>query len=155
MGFGRILAVDHGLVRIGLALSDPMGIVATPHSILDNENDDAEIGIICSLIKSECVIKVVIGLPTDSQGHIGAQAVKVIEWAKKLAARTSAPVVFWDESYSSARVEEMKHRRRARNGGKSAFIDDIAAAVILQEYLEAGGSENEPGQALQNFNETP
>ena len=155
MGLGRLLAIDHGTVRIGLALSDPLGIVATPYCILPNEKNDKEFSAICDLVSTESVIKIVIGLPTDSEGKVGTQAQKVIDWAWKLSAYVNQPIVFWDESYSSAEVEELRRSRKTRSSQKTVYIDDIAAAVILKEYLEAGGQDNEPGQALQNFDKSP
>ena len=130
----RILAIDHGDVRIGLAISDEGGMIARPLQIIKHtaKKEDAEK--IARIAIENNVEKIVIGLPTDSEGKIGHQANKVKRWAEALKEVTTIPIEFWDESFSSEQVEEM---RRLRGGKKVEAIDDRAAAFILQNYLDS------------------
>jgi putative holliday junction resolvase len=144
------MGIDYGFRRIGIALSDPLGMIARPHVIIQrktNETDFARIGLI---VESEHVSKIVVGLPTDSVGDIGPQAKKVIRWASKLAEVIATPITFWDESHSSEQAAALRGSSGGfhRAGGHPKRVDDAAAAVILQEYLDAGGAINEPGRPL-------
>ncbi len=150
----RLMGIDHGQVRIGVALSDPLGLFATPHRIVVSRTLSESLNAIKAIVVQEQVAKIVIGLPTDSQGKIGAQATAVIEWARALARQVDVPIVLWDESYSSIIAAEIR-KEKFRPGRKARPLDDVAAAAILQEYLDAGGFEHEPGQALETFEDNP
>lgn len=146
----RLMGIDHGEVRIGVALSDPLGMFASPHTIITHSTREEDLAALARIAHSEGVVKIVIGLPTDSEGRIGHQAARVVEWARAFAEVVGVPIVFWDESYSSAGAAEVlqstgKRRRRGEP------LDDVAAAAILQEYLDAGGSEREPGRPLEDL----
>jgi putative Holliday junction resolvase len=140
-----IMAIDHGLARLGISISDPLHIIARPYTILNRRSKQEDFTTIRSIIQDENVGKVVMGLPTDSSGNIGPQALKTIRWAVKLSEVISLPIVFWDESFSSIDAASIKRQ----SSGKRTHLDDIAAAVILQEYLDCGETENEPGQTLE------
>lgn len=148
-GLQRLAGIDHGAVRIGVALSDPLGITARPVAIVTGRGADA-INEIVTLLKREAVGKVVVGLPTDSQGLIGQQAAEAIRWARVLADHTDAPVVLWDESYTSVEAKEMAQRAHRR---PAQPLDDFAATAILQDYLDAGGATGEPGRTLESFSD--
>jgi putative Holliday junction resolvase len=151
------MGIDYGEARIGIAMSDPFGLFANPHSIIQSTAPDTVPEAIQGIITQEQVTKIVVGLPTDSEGRPGAQAVKVIEWTRKLEETITIPIVFWDESYSSESAKELKPGKKTRLPGKRGQpVDDVAAAVILQEYLEAGGDDDyEPGQTLEAFRDIP
>lgn len=150
----RILGIDHGQVRIGVAISDPLGLFARPHAVITHHNRETDFAAIGHIIETEQVTKLVIGLPTDSEGSIGSQAKVVIRWAVSLSHLIAVPVVFWDESYSSQLAGSLQPRRRKRagkHGGKEEPSDDVAAAIMLQDYLDAGGTDNEPGWPLESL----
>ncbi len=109
-------------------------MIARPLQIIKHtaKKDDAEK--IARIALENNVEKIVIGLPTDSEGKIGHQANKVKRWAEALKEATTIPIEFWDESFSSEQVEEL---RRLRGGKKVDAIDDRAAAFILQNYLDS------------------
>lgn len=153
---GRLMGIDHGERRIGVALSDPLRIIASPHSIITRTTDADAIATLVGLIRAEQVSKVVIGLPTGTDGGVGQQAAIVIHWARKLAEAIEQPIVFWDESYSSADALEMQRAsgKRKKRGDRTP-LDDVAAAAILQEYLLAGEGNDEPGQPLDTYSEIP
>jgi putative Holliday junction resolvase len=151
---GRLMAIDYGAARIGVALSDPLGFFSRPHSIISRPKADEEFAILKILAEQSEVVRIVVGLPTDSMGGVGTQARVVIRWARKLAKVVPLPIVLWDESYSSedARtIQRATGKRSAKDDRQRKPLDDVAAAAILQDYLDAGGMEHEPGQALETF----
>lgn len=147
---GRLMGIDHGVVRIGVALSDPLGMFASPNMIITHSTTEEDFQTLTDIVRREQVAKIVLGLPTDSEGRIGHQAQIVIDWARELAGQVDVPIVFWDESYSSISASDILQRvgKRRKRGEP---LDDVAAAAILQEYLDAGGSEREPGQRLEDL----
>jgi putative Holliday junction resolvase len=147
----RILGIDHGLKRIGLAISDELGISARPHSIINRTTVAVELEIISSLCMSQNVVEIVIGLPTTSGGLPSLQGETAIRWARKVASAVDGILIrLWDESYSTedARHFLLHHPTPAR---KQHFVDDVAAAILLQGYLDARETNDEPGQALDSF----
>lgn len=142
----RLMGIDHGEKRIGLALSDPLGIIASPLEIVEAIPRRKATERLAALVNQHNVSKIVLGLPTDSEGEIGPQASVVLRWARKLAAAIEVPVVLWDESFSTL---DAASRRGSKRGKR--HLDDVAAAVMLQSYLEARRSADEPGQTLQSF----
>jgi len=148
------MGIDHGEARIGVALSDELGLFAQPYTIIPHRTYKADLSALQAIIAEHHIVKVVVGLPTDSDGHIGSQAKAVLRWAKKLAQSIGCPVALWDESYSSAEAAAMMADRafkRRKRKGQPAHLDDLAAAIMLQEYLDAGGAVDEPGQPLENL----
>lgn len=151
----RLLSVDYGDARIGVAITDPLGFFAKPHTILEADSAEKNLKHLASIVNEMGVARIVVGLPTDSQSEIGSQALAVIHWARRLAEVTDIPIIFWDESYSSEAAQAFKKKPRHRASGRREAIDDLAAAVILQDYLDAGGSQHEPGTPLQAFSHLP
>lgn|SRR5574341_473782 len=150
----RIMAVDYGEARIGVAISDPLGLFARPHSIITHSRRDDALSSLQQIATKEDVGLVIIGLPTDSSGGISRQARVVIRWARHLSRVMEIPILFWDESYSSedARAVVRDNRKaRAGVGRQRKPVDDIAAAAILQDYLQARDSNHESGQSLEAF----
>jgi putative Holliday junction resolvase len=132
---GRLIALDLGQARTGAAVCDAEGILATPLAVLKRHatrtEDFAEIA---ALVARERAAGVVVGLPLagDAPGEEGAQARWARRYAGRLAGALPVPVAFWDESYSSADAD----RLLGEGGGRTAR-DAAAAAVILQDFLEA------------------
>jgi len=126
----RVLAIDHGDARIGLAISDEGGMIARPLQIIKHTTKKEDAEKIARIVLENNVEKIVIGLPTDSEGKIGHQANKVQRWAEALKEATTIPIEFWDESFTSGQAETLKRKR-------GEALDDKAAAFILQNYLEA------------------
>jgi putative holliday junction resolvase len=147
----RLMALDYGFKRIGVALSDPLAMFAKPHSIIYRTTNQADFALIKQIISSEEVVKLVIGLPIRSHSELSEQAEKVIKWARKLANEIEIPLVFWDESYSSETAETITASTGRKTKDHAKRIDDVAAAVFLQDYLDAGGAHHEPGRTLDNF----
>lgn len=137
---GRILAIDFGEKRIGIALSDPLQIVATPHSVITHVRQKDDFAKIAAICEAENVDLVIVGLPTDSSGDIGPQAGRVIQWAEKLAKVLPMPIEFSDETASSQFARDLRPGQREQR----TPIDHIAAAKILQDYLLAHEAGYEP-----------
>jgi putative Holliday junction resolvase len=154
----RSLGLDVGDMRTGVAISDPQGILATPLSVLASKDQDVLINEILKLAGQYRVEHIVVGLPRRLDGELGRQASKVTAFTDKLTwqARQSnldeIDVVLWDERLSTKAAERLKTeaggrgrkgRSRARKGARNrsfsarAEIDAIAAAVILQSFLDS------------------
>ncbi len=132
----RFLALDIGEKRIGVAVSDPAGIVATPVTALDAEEVERDPSALRELAEERDVQVVVIGLPVTLAGEEGPQAVRVRAAAERIGAALGLPIEWWDERLSSATA-----RRALAEGGVSARksrgdVDRLAAAVFLQTFLD-------------------
>ncbi len=131
---GKILGVDFGERRIGLAMA--IHGLAEPFSIIEAKNPTAAIEKIVEVCQQEEIKEIVLGLPLDSEGQIGPAAKKVKEFGQKLGRETDLKIIFWDEALTSeeALAKMIESGRRQKKRRK---LDDVAAALILQEYLEA------------------
>jgi putative Holliday junction resolvase len=137
----RTLAIDFGARRVGLALSDEGGRFATPHDVLEIATPQQALDRIASLIDAEGIARLVVGLPLNMDGTIGAQARSTVLWANQLAAQSNRPVLFVDERLSSFDAEQQIVARK--RGGeritrkrKKAQLDALAAASFLQAFLD-------------------
>jgi len=117
--------------RIGLAISTPEGRLAVPLRVLERTNDPSDLETIASLAKAEAVEALVVGHPRSLDGSVGPQARRVEAFARRLGEVTGLPIELWDERLTSVQAE-----RSARAGGRRGPSDDIAAAIILQAYLD-------------------
>jgi putative Holliday junction resolvase len=132
----RSLGLDIGERRIGVALSDPDGILASPLTIINRTDESLDIEAIIDVVKSKDAGRVIVGLPYSLDGSLGEQAENVKAFTQKLASRLQVPVEYRDERLTTVMAE-----RLGRAGGKKAKrkADDAqAAALILQGYLDEG-----------------
>jgi putative Holliday junction resolvase len=136
----RVLALDVGERRIGVAVSDPTGTIARPLQALERGSREEDFSAIAALIDEYSAQAVIVGRPLSLDGTAGPQARRVARYAEALAGQLEVPVIAWDERFSTATADEIlretrgeKAKRRARSSGE---IDAIAAAVILQSYLD-------------------
>ena len=150
----RLMALDVGDVRVGVALSDASGFLASPCTTLRVPRDEAEFWqTLRELIAETGAEMLVIGLPVSLDGEIHAQGARVLAFAERLQRQISLPVVFWDERLSTVEAERLllergqkPHERRGARGQAQAGrkrkrrpsqgIDALAATVILQSYLD-------------------
>jgi len=130
---GRFLGIDHGLARIGVAVSDPLGITARELTIIDVTDDDPTFHEIKEIARQQNVIGVIVGLPSNVGGS-SEQADAVLAWVDELKKIIDLPVKTWDEQLSSAEAKELASLQKRNPKDK---IDDLAARVILQSYLNA------------------
>jgi putative holliday junction resolvase len=136
---GRVLGIDAGERRVGLALSDELRLLASPLRVLDRRTGlSSVLEAIAGLTEREAVREVVVGLPLNADGSAGPQAQRAERFAGLVERATHLPVVLWDERLSTQAAEGIiraqgRNTRRARARGE---IDAVAAAVILQDYLD-------------------
>ena len=136
---GRVMALDVGERRIGVAVSDPSGTLATPHSVIRRRSKAEDFATVGRLAGELDIERVVVGLPLSLNGEMGPQARRVTRYAQALAETLDVPLAYHDERYSTVTADAML----MESGRKRRVpIDAAAAAVILQDYLEsqrAGG----------------
>lgn len=138
----RVLAVDPGEKRLGIALSDPTGTISNPLTVLAHVSRPLDAASIAQLAHEHEAKLIIVGQAIDDQGKPSPQGRRAARLAAAIRNQTDLPVVLWDESYStqsarSARII-MGSPRRKRRG----HLDDLAAVVILQDYLEAHRPHN-------------
>ena len=129
----RSLGLDIGDRWIGVAMSDPQGILASPHTIIRRTDESSGINAILAIIDQNQVGAVVVGLPLSLKGSIGSQAEKVQGFVQELSAHTKIPIEYRDERLTT--VEAQRLMRMTKKGRKDRD-DAVAAALILQEYLD-------------------
>jgi putative Holliday junction resolvase len=126
----RILALDHGAVRTGVAISDETATLARPLTVLDRVETDAGFATLLALVRSEAPGCVVVGLPVSLDGREHAQARRARAFAARLAAAVDLPVELYDERFTSRLADQ--------RGGRAAR-DARAAATLLEDYLRTSG----------------
>jgi putative Holliday junction resolvase len=133
----RRLGLDIGEKRIGVAVSDPSGGVATPVTVLDAKRLASDLGPLRRLVDDYEAVELVVGLPLTMSGDEGPQAVAVRRCADALAERLGIPVAYHDERLSSASAERSMGEAGASSRERRASVDMVAATLILQGYLDA------------------
>jgi putative Holliday junction resolvase len=140
---GRIVAVDLGEKRIGLAISDPLGITAQGHSILRVNSFREAVQKLSESIREMGAARVVVGLPLNMNGSEGVQARKAYRFGDQLEKKLGVPVVFWDERLSSRQAERVLLRADLSRRRRREKTDKLAAQIILQSYLDKIGDEDQ------------
>lgn len=130
----RTLGLDIGDSRIGVALSDPLGILASPLTIINRDDEQVAIAEIVDIICQNEVGRVIAGLPLNMDGSQGVQAEKTISFVAALRCHIEVPVEFRDERLSTVSARELV--REARKTNRKTRYDAAAAALILQGYLD-------------------
>lgn len=132
----RVLGLDYGTVRIGLAISDPDGIIAQPKGYIKADPKKAciaEIAKICTDLK---VGKIVIGLPLHMSGEEGESAVAARELGTAIQAKIDIPIFFIDERWTTMSAEKALIEGNVKGKQKREKVDSVAAAIILQNFLD-------------------
>jgi putative Holliday junction resolvase len=132
----RAMGLDVGDKKIGVALSDPSQVLASPLKTIFRVNDDAAIEEIIGLAKKHNISKLVVGLPYSLSGAIGKQAEKVLLFSKQIAQAVDVDIIMQDERLTSVSANQ-KLREAGKRGSKlKNEMDAAAATVILQSYLD-------------------
>ena len=131
----RILGLDVGDVRIGVAISDPLGILASPLAIINRFDEQAAIDSIASIVREHEVERVIAGLPLNMDGSLGEQAEKTMTFVAALGRHITVPTEYRDERLTTVSARELIQGVRRTN--RNTRYDAAAAAVILQSYLDA------------------
>ena len=134
----RIMAIDYGDARIGLAVSDLTGMICGDAWTLNEWNMERAVETICAEAKAREVSRFVLGLPKNMDGSEGARAEKSRELAEKLSAASGIEVVLWDERRSSIEAHAILHASGKKEKKHRKVVDAVAASLILEGYLGSG-----------------
>jgi putative Holliday junction resolvase len=144
-GAGRTLALDYGDRRIGIALSDELGLVARPLMTLTRTTWPADLARLKTLIHDHDVRRIVVGLPLDMDGRRGGRARLTEAFMEKVRAATRLPVIPWDERLTTVQAERVLISGNVSRARRRTVIDQVAAVILLQAWLDARRSEGAPG----------
>ena len=145
-GKPRILALDLGKRRIGLALSDPLGLTAQGLPTLERTNLRQDIAALASLIEEREVGLILMGYPLHMSGREGRQAEYTREFAERLAARTGVPLRYWDERLTTVEAQRVLRLSGISIAKRARAVDKLAAQILLQSFLGAEASFGEPAE---------
>ncbi|MDK2856996.1 MAG: putative pre6S rRNA nuclease [Verrucomicrobiota bacterium] len=132
---GRVLGIDHGDVRIGIAMSDETAFLASPLTTI--QSGKSAIDEIVALLIKHGVEKIVIGLPRNMDGSYGPATEKVRAFEEKLKTKTDVPVFEWDERLSTVSAHNALREAGLDGKKRKGVVDKVAAQIILQNYLDA------------------
>ncbi len=147
---GSILALDVGAKRIGVAVGDALGLLASPRTVIFRRSTQSALEEIVRLVRAEEAALVVVGLPISLDGQLHSQAQTVQRFGERLRKLLDAldvPMVYADEMLSTVRAEERLRAAGVRPNRIRERIDAMAAAVILEEYLDQRRRANQAGGA--------
>ena len=119
-----------------MALSDPNGILASPLTIINCQDDITDVEVITGIISQQQVKQVIVGLPRSMDGSLGEQAEKVKAFTQKLCSHSEVPVEFRDERLTTVSAKRLMRAANTKKAKRKARYDAIAAALILQGYLD-------------------
>ena len=136
----KILALDVGDKRIGVATCDMLGIIASPLTAIERKSHAVDIDTILKLVEDNEAGEIVVGLPLSLDGGYSEQTKSVAAFTKKLTERSPVPVKSVDERYSTFEAERLLSHSKSTRSRSRGEIDAAAAAVILQSYLDSGAS---------------
>ena len=137
----KLLGIDYGDTRIGIAVAEIEIGIAHPHSVI--ESDDKAVGEIANIIREEGIKKLIIGLPKNMNGTEGNQAAATRLFAEKLSVTPGIEIVFQDERLSSKQAEDILIKLDKSRDARKAEADAHQAAIILQTYLDSLGDGND------------
>ena len=133
----RILALDHGTKRIGVAVSDELKIIATPLEFIPAEPFAAFLERLKQILRDKEVELVLIGMPRNMDGSYGPAALKVQEFVAVLRAAITVPIQTWDERLTSAQANRFLLQGNVRREDRKQKVDKMAAALLLQNWLDS------------------
>lgn len=132
----RYLGIDYGTRRIGIAISDPLNIIA--RTLITVMNTQRAIQEIKSIVEEYAIGSIVVGMPLNLKGEKGAKAQEVEEFISRMEKEISCPIIRWDERFTSKRVQQTFHELKVKKKQRERRekVDEMAAAFILQSYLD-------------------
>lgn len=138
---GRVLALDLGKRRIGLAVSDELGLTAQGLPTLQRTNKAEDLDALSRLVRDKSVVLVVVGQPLHMSGSEGRQANHAAQFARTLATHTGVEVRLWDERLTTVEAGRVLSQSGMSRKKQGAAVDRLSAVLILQSYLDYSGSE--------------
>ncbi len=139
---GRILALDVGRKRIGIAVSDPLGITAQGLKVLERKNWDTDLARLQEIARPYEVQEILVGLPRHMDGRLGEQAEEILALARALGKALGAKVTTWDERLSTVEAERLLITADLSRARRRRVVDQVAATLILQAYLDSHQRSN-------------
>ena len=136
-GGTRVLGLDLGARRIGVALSDETGTLASGLPTLEAVGSRRDLNTVAALVEKHAAGCVVVGLPLNLDGSSGPQAAKALSFVEGLRRRVRVPVVTWDERLTTVAAHEAMIEAGVRRERRKRLVDQVAAVLILQGYLDA------------------
>jgi putative holliday junction resolvase len=137
----RILALDHGTRRIGVAVSDELQIIAQPLEFIAAEPLEGFLARLRDILREKEVELILVGLPRHLDGSLGTAALKVQEFVAELEAAVNVPIRTWDERLTSAQANRVLIQGKVRRDKRKAKVDQMAAAILLQSYLDSRAAD--------------
>jgi putative Holliday junction resolvase len=134
--FRRILAVDPGAKRIGIAVSDPTGTIASPLTVIKHTSRREDAARVAELAAQQGAVRIIVGHPLDADGEVGPAAARAARFAEVLREITGLPVDLWDEFGSTREARQARIALGVSRAKRRGHLDHLAAAVILQSYLD-------------------
>ena len=138
---GRILAIDFGSRRMGLAVSDALGITAQGLPTLERTRVDADLQHIRDIVEEHAVARVIVGNPVSHAGGVTAMSRQVAAFVEKLSARVACPVELWDERLTTAEATRMLRSSGISIEKRREARDRVSAVLLLQGYLDFQANE--------------
>ena len=132
----RVAAIDYGSVRVGLAVSDELGLLAHPRPFLDGRNDRDVLKALSRLAEEDGIMLFLVGLPRTLAGREGTMAKKARRFAEQLSEETGRPVEMWDERFTTREAEQRLRASGMKAKSARQRVDSAAAALLLQSYLD-------------------
>ena len=132
-----MLGIDYGERRIGLALSDPLGIIAKPLKVIDRKATPDYKSAIIEIIDEKEVVEIIVGLPVTMKGDYSEQTKAAQKFIDEISGICNIPVTEIDERFSSIAAKKALHEQGVKTGHEKGRVDETAAAIILQEYLDS------------------
>jgi putative holliday junction resolvase len=145
----RVIAIDLGTRRMGVAVTDGLGLTAQPHATLERRGGQRDLDAIAAVVRDVDAERVVLGLPLDPDGKVGRAARSAEAFAVRLRAAVPVPVEMIDESFTTVEAEEVLLAADLSRARRKQVVDRVAAALILRRWLEqqarAGAGSGEGG----------
>ncbi len=139
----RLLAIDYGEKRIGLAMTDPMQIFAKPYTMISNVSFDETADQLEKLISEKSIGRIIVGIPWSLDGNITVKTQETLDFLDRLASRLEIPVVGSDERYTTSEANELLKEMGYDWKKSRTMIDSLSACLILKRYLETHPRETE------------
>jgi putative Holliday junction resolvase len=134
----RLLGIDFGVKRVGLAISDPDRRISSPLAVYQRQTTERDSAYFLEVVNDWEIDKLVLGMPLHTSGQSGLKVQQTRSFAGWLAKVTQRPIVFWDERFTTSQAHERLKSAGVRASQRKGRIDSIAAQILLQDYLDEG-----------------
>lgn len=135
----RIMGLDYGSKTIGVAISDELGLTAQPFETIERSGENKlrrSLARISEIVKEKNIRKIVVGLPVNMSGENGERVAFTLAFVEKLKSRVDVPIIMQDERLTTMEADEILDESGVKKKDRKQFIDQIAAGIILREYME-------------------